>query len=104
MTAVFESGGKQHRVKVGDVVRVESLPAAEGEAVVFDRVLLVGEGEGCRVGNPTVDGAAVRGTVVERGRGRKIIGFVFKPRKNSNRRRWGHRQAFTSVKIDAIEG
>jgi len=104
MAAVFESGGKQHRVQVGDVVHVESLPASAGETVVFDRVLLVGEGEGARVGDPIVDGASVRGTVVEQGRGRKIIGYVFKQRKNSNRRRWGHRQNFTAVKIDAIEG
>lgn len=102
--AVIETGGKQHRVQVGEVVRVESLPVEPGGSVVFDRVLLVGEGESTRVGDPVVAGVQVRGTVVEQGRGPKIIGYVFKPRKNSNRRRWGHRQGFTAVKIDAIEG
>ncbi len=103
MYAVIESGGKQHRVRVGDVIRVESLPAEAGDTVSFDRVLMVGEGEGSRVGAPTVEGAKVTGTVVEQGRGAKVIGYLFKHRKNANRKRWGHRQDFTAVKIDAIE-
>ncbi len=103
MIAVIETGGKQHRVQVGDVVRVESLHAEAGVPVVFDRVLLVGEGDTARVGTPTVEGARVTGTVVANGRGVKVIGYLFKHRKNSNRKRWGHRQSFTAVKIDAIE-
>ena len=103
MIAVIETGGKQHRVRVGEVVRVESRPAEAGAPVVFDRVLLVGEGDTARIGTPTVEGARVTGTVVSNGRGPKIIGYVFKHRKNSNRKRWGHRQNFTAVKIDAIE-
>jgi large subunit ribosomal protein L21 len=103
MYAVIESGGKQHRVRVGDVIRVESLPVEAGATVSFDRVLMVGEGDGSRVGAPTVPGAKVTGTVVELGRGAKVIGYLFKHRKNSNRKRWGHRQDFTAVKIDAIE-
>ena len=103
MMAVIESGGKQHRVRVGDVVHVEALPTEAGEPVVFDRVLLVGEGEAARIGTPTVAGARVMGTVVAQGRTAKVIGYLFKHRKNSNRKRWGHRQSFTAVKIDAIE-
>lgn len=103
MYAVIESGGKQHRVRVGDVVRVESLPVQAGDTVAFDHVLMVGTGDGSRIGTPTVAGAKVTGTVVELGRGAKVIGYLFKHRKNSNRKRWGHRQAFTAVKIEAIE-
>ncbi|MBZ5638218.1 MAG: 50S ribosomal protein L21 [Acidobacteriia bacterium] len=103
MMAVIETGGKQHRVRVGDVVRVESLPAEAGATVAFDRVLMVGEGGDARIGTPTVEGARVTGTVVMQGRGAKVIGYLFKHRKNSNRKRWGHRQNFTAVKIDAIE-
>ncbi len=103
MMAVIESGGRQHRVRVGDVVRVDALAAEAGAPVVFDRVLLVGEGDAARVGTPTVEGARVTGTVVAQGRGEKVIGYIFKHRKNSNRKRWGHRQSFTAVKIDAIE-
>jgi large subunit ribosomal protein L21 len=103
MYAVIQSGGKQVRVQVGEVVRVESLRAEPGEAVVFDRVCLVGDGDKVRVGTPTVEGVQVRGTVVEHGRADKVIIYTFKRRKNSNRRRSGHRQGFTAVKIDAIE-
>jgi large subunit ribosomal protein L21 len=103
MVAVIESGGKQSRVRVGEVVRLELLPAEVGDPVVFDRVLLIGEGTDARVGTPTVPGARVTGTVVAEGRGPKVIGYLFKHRKNSNRKRWGHRQGFTAVKIDAIE-
>jgi large subunit ribosomal protein L21 len=66
-------------------------------------VLLVADGAAVRVGAPTVDGAAVRATVLEQGRGEKVIVFTFKKRKNASRRRGGHRQAYTAVKIEAIE-
>ncbi len=103
MFAVIQSGGKQHRVQVGDVVRVERLGGKAGDSVVFDDVRMVGEGDSSRVGTPTVEGARVKGTVVEHERGRKILIYVFKRRKNSNRKRAGHRQELTAVKIDAIE-
>jgi large subunit ribosomal protein L21 len=104
MYAVIETGGKQHRVRVGEVVRVESLTASTGEAVVFDRVLALGEGDSLRVGAPLVGGARVRATVVEHDRAKKVLIHTYKKTKNSSRRHQGHRQDYTAVKIDAIEG
>ncbi len=103
MFAVIESGGKQHRVQVGDVVRVEALDAETGAQVVFDRVLASGEGDAAKIGRPALEGARVLGTVVGQGRGDKVLVYTFKKTKNSNRKRRGHRQAFTAVRIDAIE-
>jgi len=103
MYAVIQTGGKQHRVSVGDVLRVERLDAEAGTSVVFDQVLSVGEGDSLKVGAPTVTGAAVRATVVEQGRGKKLVIFRYRRRQNSSRRRNGHRQDYTAVKIDAIE-
>lgn len=104
MYAVIETGGRQHRVQIGEVVRVDRLEAEEGATVTFDRVLAVGNGDDLRVGAPTVAGAAVTGTVVEQGRDRKVLVFRYRPRQNSSRRRRGHRQSYTAVKIDAING
>jgi large subunit ribosomal protein L21 len=102
MYAVIQSGGKQLRVEVGQVVRVESLAGDVGDAIVFDRVLLLG-GETATVGAPIVDSAAVRGSIVEHGRGKKIHLYTYKRRQNSNRKRSGHRQNYTAVKIEAID-
>jgi len=104
MYAVIAFGGKQCRVQVGEVVRFERIDGDPGDSVVFDQVLAVGEGDSVRVGTPTVSGALVRGTLNEQGRGDKIHILTYKRRKNSSRRRGGHRQDFTAVKIDAIEG
>jgi len=104
MYAVIESGGKQHRVEPGQTIRVETLAGDPGATVVFDRVLLVADGSDVRVGTPTVAGATVQGTLVEQGRGKKIAIYKFRRRQNSSRRRMGHRQNFTAVKIDAIKG
>jgi large subunit ribosomal protein L21 len=103
MVAVIETGGKQLRVKVGDLVQVESLDGDVGSKVVFDRVLMVGEGDSARVGAPVVEKAKVRGSIVEQGRGPKVVIYTYKPRQNSNRRRMGHRQNYTAVKIEAID-
>ena len=103
MFAVIETGGKQVRVQVGDLVRVETLDGDVGSEIVFDRVLMVGEGEGARVGSPAVDGATVRASIVEQGRAKKIRIFTYKPRKNSNRRRMGHRQNYTALEIKSID-
>ena len=101
MFAVFESGGKQHRVVEGEVVRLERLSGEPGESVVFDRVLMIGDADDVAVGTPLVQGGTVAGEVVEQGRGRKIRVIKFKRRKNYMRTK-GHRQAFTDVRITAI--
>jgi len=102
MFAVFESGGKQHRVAEGDVVRLERLPGDVGDVVAFDRVLIVGESDDVAVGAPYVEGARVHGEVVEQGRDRKVRVIKFKRRKNYLRRA-GHRQHYTEVRIKGIE-
>jgi len=104
MYAVIQAGGKQYRVRVGDVVQVERIPEDVGSPVVFDRVMMLGGDDDVKLGAPTLDGAQVRGTVVEQGRDPKVLIYTYKRRKNSNRKSRGHRQAFTAVKIDAIEG
>jgi large subunit ribosomal protein L21 len=104
MYAVIQAGGKQYRVRVGDVVQVERIPEDVGSPIVFDRVMMLGGDDDVKLGAPTLDGAQVRGTVVEQGRDPKVLIYTYKRRKNSNRKSRGHRQAFTAVKIDAIEG
>ena len=103
MYAVIETGGHQHRVQVGDVVRVARVAGEAGGSVVFDRVLIVGGNDGVKVGTPTLDGAQVRGTVLAQDRDGKVLIYTYKQRKNSARKRQGHRQHFTAVKIEAIE-
>ena len=103
MYAVIETGGKQYRVNKGDVIKVEKLTVDVGQIVDFDRVLLAGEGSDVKVGNPLVDGASVSGTVVEQDRHRKIVVFKMKRRKGY-RRKQGHRQDYTGVIIDKING
>lgn len=101
MYAVIETGGKQYRVAPGDVIRVEKLDAEAGDEVTLDRVLLVSDENGLKVGKPLVEGANVRATVTQVGKGRKIIVFKYKRKKNY-RRKYGHRQPFTELKIESI--
>ena len=101
MFAVFQSGGKQHRVAAGDVVTLELLDAEPGQEVVFDKVLMVANGDDVNVGAPYVDGGQVKGEVLRNDRGDKIRILKFKRRKDYMRRQ-GHRQWFTEVKITAI--
>ncbi|HLE66607.1 MAG TPA: 50S ribosomal protein L21 [Burkholderiales bacterium] len=101
MYAVMKSGGKQYRVKQGESVRIEALPAEVGAAVSFDQVLMVGEGENARVGAPYVAGARVDATVVSHGRGEKVKIFKLRRRKHSQKTQ-GHRQSYTEVRIDGI--
>lgn len=103
MFAVFESGGKQHRVVEGEVVRLERLAGEPGDEVVFDRVLMVADGDDVAIGSPLVEGGRVTGEVVDQGRDRKIRVIKFKRRKNYLRKK-GHRQHFTDVRITAITG
>ncbi len=98
--AIIRSGGKQFRVEEGGTVRVPSLDKQAGETVELE-ALVVGGDEGVRVGNPSVDGARVSGTVVDHGRGDKVIVFKKKRRKQYKRTR-GHRQGYTTLKIDSI--
>ncbi|HYG09337.1 MAG TPA: 50S ribosomal protein L21 [Pyrinomonadaceae bacterium] len=98
--AIIRSGGKQFRVAEGETVRVPSLNEEAGKTVEFD-VLVVGGDNETRVGSPVVDGARVAGTIVEHGRGDKIIVFKKKRRKQYKRTQ-GHRQNYTAVKIETI--
>ncbi|HEX9620939.1 MAG TPA: 50S ribosomal protein L21 [Polyangiaceae bacterium] len=100
--AVIRTGGKQYRVSAGDTVRVEKLPGDRGGRVVFDQVLLVGEEASTKVGEPLVKGAKVEGEIIEQGRGEKLIVFKFRRRKRY-RRKAGHRQSFTAVKITGVQ-
>jgi large subunit ribosomal protein L21 len=102
MYAVVRTGGKQVRVAPGHAVRVEKLPGAVGESIELDQVLLVGgEGE-TRVGTPLVEGVKVVGTITDQGRGPKITVFKMKRRKGY-RRKMGHRQDYTEIRVDSIE-
>jgi large subunit ribosomal protein L21 len=101
MYAVVDSGGKQYRVEPGRTLVLDRLDAEAGATVTFDRVLLIGDEDSVTVGTPTVSGASVRGTVLEHGRGPKVIVFRFRP-KAHYRRRTGHRSELTRVRIDEI--
>ncbi len=101
MYAVVASGGKQYKVQKGDILRVEKMPGDVGAPVSFDQVLMVAHGQQIAVGTPTLANATVSGHIVEQGKARKIIVFKYKRRKRY-RRRQGHRQMFTAVKIDRI--
>lgn len=102
MYAVIETGGKQYRVQEGDVITIEKLNAEVGEIVTFDRVLVLGEGKDVKVGTPYLD-AAVTGSVVENGKGQKVIIFKYKAKKDY-RKKQGHRQPYTMVKIESLGG
>ena len=101
MYAVVSSGGKQYRVEAGNELILERVPGDAGASITFDRVLLVGDGEAVTVGTPTVDGATVSGTVLGEALGPKLIVFKFK-QKATYRRKNGHRQHLTRVRIDEI--
>ena len=102
MYAVIQSGGKQYRVAPGDVLDIELLPGREGEAIRFDRVLMIGGGEdSIQVGNPLVAGALVNASLVRELRGPKIRVFKKKKRKGYERKQ-GHRQELSVIKIESI--
>ena len=101
MFAVFASGGKQHRVTEGEIVRLERLAQEPGAEVVFDQVLMVADGDQVSVGSPYVEGCRVTGEVVAEAKGKKVHILKFKRRKDYMRRQ-GHRQWFTDVKITGI--
>ena len=101
MYAIIETGGKQYRAEEGKVIRVEKLPADKGEAVMFEKVLMFVNEEETKVGKPYLEECKVEGKVVAVGRGRKIIVYKYKPKKNY-RRKQGHRQPYTDVLINTI--
>ncbi|MGB3726378.1 MAG: 50S ribosomal protein L21 [Glaciecola sp.] len=101
MYAVFQSGGKQHRVAEGQTVRLEKIEVAPGESIDFDNILMVSNGDDIKIGTPYVAGGKVTAEVVTHGRGDKVKIVKFRRRKHS-RKEMGHRQWFTEVKITAI--
>ena len=102
MYAIIETGGKQLKVEEGQTIYVEKLDVADGETVTFDKVLFIG-GDDVKVGAPYVEGATVTGKVEKHGRQKKIIVFKYKPKKNY-RKKQGHRQPYTKVTIEKIQG
>ena len=102
MYAVVRTGGKQYKVAPEHKFRVEKLPGEVGDTIELDEVLLT-SGDSIKIGTPRVDGARVHGTITEQGRGPKIVVFKLKRRKNY-RRKQGHRQDFTEIRVDKIEG
>ena len=103
MYAVIKSGGKQYKVAPGEKLKVEQLAAEVGAEVVLDQVLLVGDGDSIRLGQPVVAGATVKATVVGHGRGDKVTIFKMRRRKHYQRHQ-GHRQNYTELKIESIVG
>ncbi len=101
MYAVIETGGKQYRVQEGDVITIEKLNVTAGDDIAFDKVLLMSDGETVQVGSPVVEAAKVYGTVVENGKGEKVIIFKYKSKKDY-RKKQGHRQPYTMVKIESL--
>jgi large subunit ribosomal protein L21 len=102
MYAVVNTGGKQYKVQTGETLRIEKIPGEVGSRVTFDRVLMVADGENVRVGQPLVEKAAVLASIVEQDKAKKIIVFKYKRRKRY-RRKQGHRQPYTAIRIDGIE-
>ena len=101
MYAVVKTGGKQYRVTPGDSIEVEKLPHEVGEQVELDQVLLVVDGSGAEIGRPLVEGARVKATVTRQAKGRKVIIFKYSAHRRYRRKR-GHRQMFTRLRIDEI--
>jgi len=102
MYAVIKTGGKQYRVAPGDEIRLEKLEGAVGDQVGFDKVLLTSDGDSVQVGRPFLEESKVLGKIIHQGKARKVLVVKFKKRKDYRRKR-GHRQDFTLVKIEQIE-
>lgn len=101
--AIIETGGKQHRVQEGEVLKVEKIEAAPGSSIDFDKVLLVSDGQAVKIGAPYVAGGKVTAEVVGQGRHEKVTIIKFRRRKH-HMKRMGHRQWFTEIKITGISG
>jgi large subunit ribosomal protein L21 len=99
--AIVKCGGRQYRAEEGNSLIVEKLPYEVGEEIELEDVLLLADGEGITVGQPSVEGAVVKATIVEQFRGKKIFVWKYRPRKRY-RRRQGHRQSYTRLRVDEI--
>ncbi len=99
--AIIKTGGHQYRIKQGDIIKVQKLPGKVGDKVHFDEVLMVKDGENIKFGTPLVKDASVEGIITEQGRDKKIIVFFYR-NKTRNRKKNGHRQPYTKVKISKI--
>jgi large subunit ribosomal protein L21 len=102
MYAVVNTGGKQYKVQKGETLRIEKIPGEVGSSVTFDKVLMVADGENIRVGQPVLENVAVQAQIVEQDKAKKILIFKYTRRKRY-RRKNGHRQPFTAIRIDGIE-
>lgn len=100
--AVIKTGGKQYKVAEGQRLKIEKLPTAEAQELVFDEVLMVSNGEDAKIGQPKVEGAQVTAKVLKNGRARKIIILKYRPKKRYKKKQ-GHRQHFTEIQIQKIE-
>lgn len=101
MHAIIETGGKQYKVTEGDTLFIEKLEAEAGQAITFDKVLAILDGDKATFGAPVVEGASVAATVVKNGKGKKVRIFKYNPKKGY-RKRQGHRQPYTKVEIQKI--
>jgi large subunit ribosomal protein L21 len=102
MYAVVNTGGKQYKVQKGETLRIEKIPGEVGSQVTFDKVLMVADGENVRLGQPLLEKAAVLASIVEQDKAKKILVFKYKRRKRY-RRKQGHRQPYTAIRIDGID-
>lgn len=102
MYAIVKTGGKQYKIHEGDIIRVEKIPGSVGNPISFDKVLMFSDGENVSIGKPALDNVTIKGRIVEQGKNKKIIVFKYKRRKRY-RRKQGHRQEYTAIKIDQIE-
>ena len=101
MYAVVATGGKQYKVREGQILRVEKIPGEIGSSVTFNKVLMTSDGEAVNIGQPVLENVEVNGRIIEQGKAKKVIVFKYKRRKRY-RRKQGHRQHYTAVKIDRI--
>lgn len=101
MYAVIETGGKQYRVQEGDILFIEKLDVKADDVIDFDKVIVVGKEDGVVIGTPVVEGAKVSAKVLKNGKGKKIVVFKYRPKKDSKTKK-GHRQPYTQVQIQSI--
>ncbi len=101
MYAVIETGGKQYRVQEGDILFIEKLDVKADDVIDFDKVIVVGKEDGVVIGTPVVEGAKVTAKVLKNGKGKKIVVFKYRPKKDSKTKK-GHRQPYTQIQIQSI--